>query len=145
MAGAVTGRAPSSDKRPQNNDLSSSAAHCCGIRKIVLCELPAPLLGCPPTLTLRFKGARLFERFGQKGRRHMRRMRCRGKSRSPRKSIEMESHMKKSLIVVAVAASFASVAHAQSSVTLYGLLDAGLTYTSNVAHNAKWAAGSGGI
>ena len=40
--------------------------------------------------------------------------------------------MKKSLIVVAVAASFASVAHAQSSVTLYGLLDAGLTYTSNV-------------
>ena len=60
--------------------------------------------------------------------------------------------MKKSLIVVAVAASFASVAHAQSSVTLYGLLDAGLTYTSNVAPangvghgNAKWAAGSGGI
>ncbi|MFM0340949.1 porin [Paraburkholderia fungorum] len=53
--------------------------------------------------------------------------------------------MKKSLIVVAVAASFASVAHAQSSVTLYGLLDAGLTYTSNVGHNSKWAAGSGGI
>jgi predicted porin len=53
--------------------------------------------------------------------------------------------MKKSLIVVAVAASFASVAHAQSSVTLYGLLDAGLTYTSNVAGNSKWAAGSGGI
>ena len=53
--------------------------------------------------------------------------------------------MKKSLIVVAAAASFASVAHAQSSVTLYGLLDAGLTYTSNVNHNAKWASGSGGI
>ncbi|SMG60742.1 porin [Paraburkholderia susongensis] len=53
--------------------------------------------------------------------------------------------MKKSLIVVAAAASFASVAHAQSSVTLYGLLDAGLTYTSNVAGNSKWAAGSGGI
>jgi predicted porin len=53
--------------------------------------------------------------------------------------------MKKSLIVVAVAASFASVAHAQSSVTLYGLLDAGLTYTSNVNHNSKWSAGSGGI
>jgi predicted porin len=53
--------------------------------------------------------------------------------------------MKKSLIVVAAAASFASVAHAQSSVTLYGLLDAGLTYTSNVDHNSKWAAGSGGI
>ena len=53
--------------------------------------------------------------------------------------------MKKSLIVVAAAASFASVAHAQSSVTLYGLVDAGLTYTSNVDHNAKWAAGSGGV
>jgi len=53
--------------------------------------------------------------------------------------------MKKSLIVVAAAASFASVAHAQSSVTLYGVLDAGLTYTSNVNHNSKWAAGSGGI
>lgn len=53
--------------------------------------------------------------------------------------------MKKSLIVVAVAASFASVAHAQSSVTLYGLVDAGLTYTSNVNHDAKYAAGSGGI
>lgn len=54
--------------------------------------------------------------------------------------------MKKSLIVVAVAASFASVAaHAQSSVTLYGLLDAGLTYTSNVNHNSQYQAGSGGI
>lgn len=53
--------------------------------------------------------------------------------------------MKKSLIFVAVAASFASVAHAQSSVTLYGLVDANLTYTSNVAGNAKYAAGSGGI
>ncbi|MGF6774786.1 putative porin [Paraburkholderia sp. GAS199] len=53
--------------------------------------------------------------------------------------------MKKSLIVVAVAASFASVAHAQSSVTLYGLLDAGLTYTSNVNHGSQWSAGNGGI
>ncbi|MGF6446282.1 porin [Paraburkholderia youngii] len=53
--------------------------------------------------------------------------------------------MKKSLIVVAAAASFASVAHAQSSVTLYGLIDAGLTYTSNVAGSSKWAANSGGI
>jgi predicted porin len=53
--------------------------------------------------------------------------------------------MKKSLIVVVVAASFASVAHAQSSVTLYGLLDAGFTYTSNVQGGAKYAVGSGGI
>ncbi|CAM2194924.1 general bacterial porin, GBP family [Paraburkholderia kururiensis] len=53
--------------------------------------------------------------------------------------------MKKNLIAVAVAASFVSVAHAQSSVTLYGLLDAGVTYTSNVNHGTKWALGSGGI
>ncbi|MPW15563.1 porin [Paraburkholderia sp. CNPSo 3157] len=62
--------------------------------------------------------------------------------------------MKKILIATAVAASFASVAHAQSSVTLYGTLDAGLTYTSNVAHlnsagdvvgNARWALGSGSV
>ncbi|MEX3629892.1 MAG: porin [Burkholderia sp.] len=42
--------------------------------------------------------------------------------------------MKKTLIVAAAAASFATVAHAQSSVTLYGVLDAGITYQSNVAN-----------
>ncbi len=51
--------------------------------------------------------------------------------------------MKKTLIVAAAAASFASLAHAQSSVTLYGVIDAGLTYTSNVGGNARWALGSG--
>ncbi|KVC81226.1 porin [Burkholderia ubonensis] len=40
--------------------------------------------------------------------------------------------MNKTLIVAAAAASFATVAHAQSSVTLYGVLDAGITYKSNV-------------
>jgi general bacterial porin, GBP family len=43
--------------------------------------------------------------------------------------------MKKNLIVAAVAAlaaSFATAASAQSSVTLYGLVDAGLTYVNNV-------------
>ena len=43
--------------------------------------------------------------------------------------------MKKNLIVTAVAAlaaSFATAASAQSSVTLYGLVDAGLTYVNNV-------------
>jgi general bacterial porin, GBP family len=39
--------------------------------------------------------------------------------------------MKKTLIVAAVAASFATAANAQSSVTLYGLLDAGFTYVNN--------------
>ncbi|MBP0592391.1 porin [Paraburkholderia sp. LEh10] len=53
--------------------------------------------------------------------------------------------MKKILIATAVAASFASVAHAQSSVTLYGTLDAGITYTSNVGGNSQWAVGSGSV
>ncbi|KVD02713.1 porin [Burkholderia ubonensis] len=55
--------------------------------------------------------------------------------------------MNKTLIVAAAAASFATVAHAQSSVTLYGVLDAGITYTSNVATanggKSQWAMGSG--
>jgi predicted porin len=50
--------------------------------------------------------------------------------------------MKKILIATAVAASFASAAHAQSSVTLYGALDAALTYTSNVAGGSKYSLGS---
>ncbi|MBY4724256.1 MULTISPECIES: porin [Burkholderia] len=40
--------------------------------------------------------------------------------------------MNKTLIAAAVAVSFSAVAHAQSSVSLYGVLDAGLTYQSNV-------------
>jgi GBP family porin len=39
--------------------------------------------------------------------------------------------MKKTLMVAAVAASFATAASAQSSVTLYGLIDAGFTYVNN--------------
>jgi general bacterial porin, GBP family len=49
--------------------------------------------------------------------------------------------MKKTLIVAAVAASFATAANAQSSVTLYGLIDAGFTYVNNeVASNVAKAA-----
>ncbi|GLU35067.1 porin [Trinickia caryophylli] len=53
--------------------------------------------------------------------------------------------MKKTLIVAAVSSSFAVAAHAQSSVTLYGLVDAGITYTSNVAGNSRWQQSSGAV
>jgi GBP family porin len=39
--------------------------------------------------------------------------------------------MKKSLIAVALSGVVASTAHAQSSVTLYGLIDVGITYTNS--------------
>jgi len=59
--------------------------------------------------------------------------------------------MKKFPAAVAVTAALAaSAAHAQSSVTLYGLIDAGLMYTNNVktsatAHGALFQATSGNI
>jgi GBP family porin len=58
--------------------------------------------------------------------------------------------MKKTLILAAVAASFASAAYAQSSVTLYGVVDAGFTYVNNEAnanggHKAAYALTSGNV
>ena len=52
--------------------------------------------------------------------------------------------MKKTLMVAALTGVFATAAHAQSSVTLYGLIDAGLTYTNNQggSHNFKESSGS---
>ena len=52
--------------------------------------------------------------------------------------------MKKTLIVAALSGVFATAAHAQSSVTLYGLIDAGLTYTNNQngSHNFKMTSGA---
>ncbi len=39
--------------------------------------------------------------------------------------------MKKSLLALAALGTFADAAHAQSSVTLYGIIDAGIAYTNN--------------
>ncbi len=52
--------------------------------------------------------------------------------------------MKKTLLVGALAGAFATMAHAQSSVTLYGLIDAGITYTNNQrgSHNFQQTTGS---
>jgi len=46
--------------------------------------------------------------------------------------------MKKSLLVVALSGAFAVSAHAQSSVTLYGLIDTGLVYTNNQGGHSNW-------
>ncbi|KAE8757664.1 porin [Paraburkholderia madseniana] len=43
----------------------------------------------------------------------------------------MDDQVKVNSLILASAAMWATVAHAQSSVTLYGLLDAGVTYTNN--------------
>ncbi|APR36661.1 porin [Paraburkholderia sp. SOS3] len=52
--------------------------------------------------------------------------------------------MKKTLMVAALTGVFATAAHAQSSVTLYGLIDAGITYTNNQhgASNVQETSGS---
>ncbi|ANB75854.1 porin [Paraburkholderia phytofirmans OLGA172] len=51
--------------------------------------------------------------------------------------------MKKSLIALGVLSAFAGAAHAQSSVTLYGLIDEGLDYTNNVGGHSLYALSSG--
>ncbi|MFM0069219.1 porin [Paraburkholderia aspalathi] len=53
--------------------------------------------------------------------------------------------MKKTLIIAAIGASFAPVAQAQGSVTLYGLIDAGITYTNNQGGHRAWQETSGSI
>ena len=51
--------------------------------------------------------------------------------------------MKKSLIAFAALGAFAGVAQAQSSVTLYGIADVGLNYTSNSGGNRLYNMSSG--
>jgi len=53
--------------------------------------------------------------------------------------------MKKTLMVAALSGVFATAAHAQSSVTLYGLIDAGITYTNNQHGHANWQETSGSV
>jgi general bacterial porin, GBP family len=53
--------------------------------------------------------------------------------------------MKKSLLALAALSTFAVGAHAQSTVTLYGIVDIGIAYTSNsnAAGKSTWAMASG--
>lgn len=53
--------------------------------------------------------------------------------------------MKKTLMVAALTGVFATAAHAQSSVTLYGLIDAGITYTNNQGGHSNWQATDGAV
>ena len=50
--------------------------------------------------------------------------------------------MKKSLLAAALCGVFTMSAHAQSSVTLYGLIDAGLVYTNSQLGHSNWQLGS---
>jgi GBP family porin len=53
--------------------------------------------------------------------------------------------MKKSLLALGVMGTFAGAAHAQNSVTLYGLIDAGITYTNNQSGSRNVQATSGQV
>ncbi len=53
--------------------------------------------------------------------------------------------MKKSLLALGVMGTFAGAAHAQNSVTLYGLIDAGITYTNNQSGSKNVQATSGQV
>jgi len=53
--------------------------------------------------------------------------------------------MKKTLIAASLISAFAVTAHAQSSVTLYGTLDAGLVFANNQGGHSNWQQGSGSV
>ncbi|WP_233852936.1 porin [Paraburkholderia sp. HD33-4] len=51
--------------------------------------------------------------------------------------------MKKTVLLVAALSTFSGVVHAQSSVTLFGIVDTGLVYTSNNGGHSSWQLTSG--
>ena len=53
--------------------------------------------------------------------------------------------MKKSLLALAALGTFAGVAHAQSSVTLYGIVDAGFVFNNNAGGNQLYNLNSGNL
>src|ERR1700722_19662064 len=53
--------------------------------------------------------------------------------------------MKKTLIIAGLVSAFAITARAQSSVTLYGTLDAGLVFANNQGGHGNWQQGSGSV
>ncbi|WP_250474758.1 porin [Caballeronia sp. GAFFF1] len=53
--------------------------------------------------------------------------------------------MKRNLLIVGVLGAFAASAQAQSSVTLYGMLDAGIVYANNAGGHSNWQQGSGSV
>ncbi|WP_444544258.1 porin [Paraburkholderia flagellata] len=50
----------------------------------------------------------------------------------------MKVNLNKALIAVAALGAFSAAAHAQSSVTLYGSLDAGIAYVNNAGGHSAW-------
>jgi predicted porin len=53
--------------------------------------------------------------------------------------------MKKSLLALAALGTFAGAAHAQSSVTLYGIIDAGFVYNNNAAGQKLYGTSAGNL
>lgn len=53
--------------------------------------------------------------------------------------------MKKSYLALAIMSAFAGAAHAQSSVTLYGVIDQGINYNSNAGGARLYSVTSGGL
>jgi predicted porin len=53
--------------------------------------------------------------------------------------------MKKSLLALAALGTFAGAAHAQSSVTLYGIVDAGFAYANNIGGNKLYETSAGNL